>query len=114
MENIISLLYILFGLFLRLAIPLVATVVIVIALRRLDQKWQKEAQLNPPANHKLECWKIRGCSSQQMESCEAVKSPLPCWQANRLPNGYLHEECLSCQVFTEAPIPALKPEPRRL
>jgi hypothetical protein len=31
-----------------------------------------------------------------------------------LSNGYLAEECISCKVFIEAPVPALKIEPRRM
>jgi hypothetical protein len=114
METIISLLYILAGLILRLAIPILATVLLVMFLRKLDRQWQAEAELHPQTIEKTECWKTRGCTPQQIESCKAYPSELPCWQANRLPNGYLHEECLSCEVFTEAPVPTLKPETRRL
>lgn len=114
METIISSLYLLAGLLLRLAIPILGTVLLVLFLRKLDKQWQTEAELHPPLIDKPECWKIKGCTPQQSESCKAPQSELPCWQVNRLPNGYLHEECLSCQVFTEAPIPTLKPETRRL
>lgn len=114
METMISLLYVLAGLVLRLAIPILATVLLVLFLRKLDRQWQQEAELHPHGIDKPECWKTKGCTPQQIENCKAYSSELPCWQANRLPNGYLHEECLSCQVFTEAPVPTLKPEPRRL
>jgi hypothetical protein len=114
METIISFLYVLTGLLLRLAVPILATVLLVFVLRKLDMQWQAEAELYPRAIDKPECWKTKGCTPQQTENCEAYRSELPCWQVRRLPNGYLHEECLSCQVFTEAPIPTLKTEPRRL
>jgi hypothetical protein len=114
METLISSLYIIAGLLLRLAIPILGTVLLVVFLRKLDKRWQAEAALLPQAVQKPECWKIQGCASQQVENCEAYQSELPCWQVYRLPNGYLHEECLSCQVFTEAPIPTLKPEARRM
>lgn len=114
METLISFLYIVAGLLLRLAVPILGTILLVFFLRKLDKRWQVEAELHPQVMEKPECWKTQGCSSQQIENCEAHKSELPCWQVYRLPNGYLHEECLSCQVFTEAPIPTLKPEPRRL
>jgi hypothetical protein len=114
MDTLVSFLYIFAGLLVRLAIPIVGTILLVFFLRKLDRRWQAEAQLHAQVMHKTECWKIKGCTPQHAEHCEAYKSELPCWQVNRLPNGYLKEECLSCQVFTEAPVPTLKPEPRRL
>jgi hypothetical protein len=114
METLVSFLYILAGLLVRLAIPILGTVLLVHFLRKLDRRWQAEAQLHTHEMHKTECWKIKGCPPQHAAECEAYRSELPCWQVNRLPNGYLKEECLSCQVFTEAPVPTLKPEPRRL
>jgi hypothetical protein len=114
METLISFLYIIAGLLLRLAIPILGTTLLVVFLRKLDKRWQAEAELLPQVMQKPECWKINGCTPQQTASCEVYKSELPCWQVYRLPNGYLHEECLSCQVFTEAPIPTLKPEARRM
>lgn len=114
MDTLVTFLFILAGFLIRLAIPLAATVLLIIVLRKLDQRWQAEAYLQPAAIEKPECWKVKGCSPEQMKNCPAPKSPLPCWQANRLPNGYLNEQCLSCSVFIEAPVPALKIEPRSL
>jgi hypothetical protein len=114
METLLSFLYIMAGLLLRLAVPILGTVLLVFFLRQLDKRWQTEAELLPQRMGKPECWKIQGYTSQQIENYEADKSELPCWQVYRLPNGYLHEECLSCHVFTEAPIPTLKPEARRM
>lgn len=114
METITSLLFVVAGLLLRLAVPILGTVLLVYILRKLDERWQAEAKLYPKMVEKPECWKVKGCSSQQTGNCKACESNLPCWQVYRLPNGYLKEECLSCQVFTEAPIPTLKPELRRL
>ena len=114
METIVSFLYIILGLLVRLAIPILGTVLLVYFLRKLDRRWQVEAELHQQILGQPECWKIKGCTPHQTENCEAAKSELPCWQVNRLPNGYLNEQCLSCEVFTEAPVPTLKPEPRRL
>lgn len=114
METIISFLYVAAALLLRLAIPILGTLLLVFFLRKLDKRWQAEAALRPQMMDKPECWKVQGCTSEQAENCAAYQSNLPCWQVNRLPNGYLHEECLSCEVFTEAPIPTLKTEPRRM
>ena len=114
MEAIISFLAILAGVFLRLAIPITGTAVLIYFLRKLDARWEAEAQLQPVPVQKLECWKVKGCSAKQQKNCVARTSNLPCWQVFRLQNGYLREECLSCKVFIDAPIPSLKVEPRRM
>lgn len=103
-----------FGLLVRLALPIAITVGLIYFLRRLDLRWQAEAQLEPVTVQKPECWKIRGCSLEQRKDCMAFSAPLPCWQVFRLPNGYLREECISCKVLIDAPIPALSIEPRRM
>lgn len=113
MDTITSLLILLTGLFVRLAIPVAATIVLIYLLRKLDARWQSEAQLPIPLE-KPRCWEIKGCSPEEMKKCKAGQSSLPCWQVYRLPNGYLQEECLSCEVFTNAPIPAFAIEPRRM
>lgn len=110
----ISLLALIAGLLMRLAIPLAITALLIFFLRKLDAHWQSEAQLAEPAAQEVNCWEIKGCAPEQRKSCVAYQANLPCWQAKRLPNGYLHEACLSCEVFTEAPMPALKTEPRRI
>lgn len=97
-----------FSLLLRLALPVAITLVLVYFLRKLDARWQVEAELQPVFVQKPECWKIRGCSAEQRKDCVAFSSPLPCWQVFRLSNGYLNDECISCKVFIEAPVPALR------
>lgn len=114
MEAFPSFLAILLGLILRLAIPIAGTCILIYFLRKLDAHWQAEAQLTPPSTQSVECWKIQGCSPAQQKNCAAASSPLPCWQVFRQPNGYLQEKCVSCDVFINAPVPALKPEPRRM
>ena len=114
METIISLLALIAGLLIRLAIPIAITALLIFFLRKLDAHWQAEAQLPQPVMPDIECWKIKGCPPEQRKYCVAYQSTLPCWQAKRLPNGYLREECLSCKIFTEVPMPALKTEPRRI
>jgi hypothetical protein len=114
METVTSLLAILTGLLLRLALPIAGTIILVYLLRKLDAHWQAEAELAPAPAEKVECWKIKGCSEEQRKNCIGAGSPLPCWQAYRQPNGYLQEKCISCDVFVNAPIPTFKTEPRRI
>ena len=114
METLTSLFVILTGLLLRLAIPIVGTVILVYFLRKLDAHWQAEAELTPVTPVKVECWKIKGCSEKQRKTCVGATSSLSCWQVYRQSNGYLQEKCISCEVFIKAPVPAIKPEPRRM
>ncbi len=114
METITSILIILGGMVLRLAIPILGTLLLIFLLRKLDNRWQAEAEIQSVSMEKPECWKIKGCEPEQVSQSEGASSLLPCWQVYRQPNGYLNEECLSCTVFTEAPVPTLKIEPRRL
>jgi hypothetical protein len=114
MEAMTSFLAVLAGLLLRLAIPIAGTAILIYFLRKLDAHWQAEAQLPQAPVQKAECWKVKGCSAAKKKNCAAASSLLPCWQVFRQPNGYLQEECISCQVFIDAPTPALKAEPRRM
>jgi hypothetical protein len=114
MDTITSFFYLIIGLLVRLAIPITATLFVIYILRRLDKRWQAEAELQPAKVEKPECWKIKGCTPDEVKNCSAAKAQLPCWQVKRLPNGYLNEDCLSCPVFIEAPVPTLTIEPRSL
>ena len=114
MEPLTSLLAILAGLLLRLAVPIAGTVLLISLLRKLDAHWQAEGELTRVPVEKVECWKIKGCSEEQQKNCSGAVSPLPCWQVHRQSNGYLHEKCISCEVFVNAPLPALKTEARRM
>ncbi len=94
------------GLALRLAIPIVVTALSVLALRKLDSQWQIEARQTPLKVQKPKCWKTWGCAPADRKACQGFRSPLPCWQAFRRPNGYLEEKCLGCPVLIQAPSPA--------
>ena len=114
METFTSILTILAGLLLRLAIPIAGTLILVYLLRKLDAYWQAEAERMPVTLEKIECWKSKGCSEEQRKTCIAASAALPCWQVHRQANGYLQEKCISCEVFRNAPVPALNIEPRRM
>jgi hypothetical protein len=107
-EPITTLLALTLALLARLALPIVITLGLVFFLRKLDARWQEEAQHDVPTIEKPECWKTKGCSPEQRKNCPAFSSPQPCWQVYRQPNGYLNEKCLTCKVFIDAPIPHTK------
>ena len=93
------------GLAVRLLIPILITGFVVIALGRLDKRWQGEGSVNRLRVEKPECWKAQRCSPSSRKDCPAYKSSLPCWQVFRLNNGYLDEKCLMCPVLVKAPVP---------
>jgi hypothetical protein len=105
--NITSILIVLIGVFVRLVLPLAVTALIVLALGKLDARWQAQAEREHQTLVKddVPCWKEQGLSMQEVK-LRAEKNNQPCWQSHRLPNGYLREACLDCEVFLDAPIPA--------
>ncbi len=109
MEEINSILVVLFGLLIRLAIPILITALAVTILRAEDKRWQAEAkQVSLPVVkvEKPYCWVINKCPPETMKECKALYSREPCWQVFRQANGYLPEKCLECKVFRGAPAPA--------
>jgi hypothetical protein len=107
MENLDTILVILIGLLLRFGLPMAITVVVVFILRKLDARWQAETEEVPPTVEMVSphCWEIKNCMPEQMRECPTPTSTQPCWQVRRQKNGYLREECLTCQVFNQAPLP---------
>ena len=103
MENLNAFFAILIGAALRLIIPILITGLAIYFLRRLDAHWQSEGKFVPLPIKKPECWKINNCPPELQKSCPGYLSPLPCWQAMRLPNGYLPEKCFGCKIFRTAP-----------
>jgi hypothetical protein len=98
------------GLFLRIGIPVAVTALIFFLLRRLDERWQKEALAIPViSSSKQPCWEIKGCSEEKRKNCPvSSQAGIPCWQVFRTKNGLLRDECLGCDVFHLAPAPALQ------
>jgi len=94
------------GLFVRLALPFLVTVLVVVALRKLDTRWQAEAEKEYKilVKDEMPCWKEQGLAMDEIK-LRASKSEKPCWQLHRLSNGHLREACLDCDVFVSAPIP---------
>jgi hypothetical protein len=97
------------GILLRLALPIVATVLIVFLLKRLDEHWKKDSdvredQVVKPGN--VGCWDINNCPEENRAACKAYQNPqTPCWQVFRMDNGRLQERCIGCEVFRHAPVP---------
>ncbi len=94
---------------LRVAIPIAVTITFIKVLKWLDERWQKEADLESAQVIKVGnvgCWEFNNCSEAQRESCMAYNNPdKPCWQVFREKNGRLQERCIGCDVFRHAPVP---------
>jgi hypothetical protein len=107
MDALTHLFAVITGFALRLAIPIAITAIAIYFLRRLDTRWQAEAeeQLLLPVVEKPKCWEVNGCTPEMRATCAGYQSDQPCWQAFREENGHLKERCLGCDVFRKAPIP---------
>ncbi len=105
--NNTSIFFVLTGLLVRLIVPLAITAVFVYLLHRLDARWQAEAvkEHNILLKEELICCKKHGLTVEEVR-LKAVENGQQCWQLLRLPNGYLQEDCLDCEVFLTAPTPA--------
>ncbi len=94
------------GLLLRIGIPLVISGVLFFFLKRLDERWQKQARILPLVPAGKRCWEINGCAPSKKKQCPAFAQPnLPCWQVFRGKDGTLKETCLGCAVFRQSPSP---------
>jgi hypothetical protein len=109
MDWLTTVLAMILGVLLRVAIPIVATILLVIVLKWLDERWKQEADLEgttvaQPGN--IGCWDIKNCSAEQRAKCRAYANPdAPCWQVLREESGRLQERCIGCDVFKHAPTP---------
>jgi len=104
------------GLLLRFGIPIGITALLVYALRRLDQKWQRDLELEAQPEFvlqvslfdKIRCWATNECSQEIRDTCPAfIESGRPCWQVHRDVSGEMQPKCLNCPVFQAAPVPRL-------
>lgn len=108
MDTLNSIFFIVSGVLLRLFVPLAVTALVVFMLHKLDARWQAEAEQEMKMLVKDEM----PCCKEQRVSVEKLKLRLalgerPCWQIQRLLNGHLREDCLDCEVFRDAPAPAV-------
>ena len=96
-----------FGFLIRIGIPVVITILLVRALRRLDERWQDEAQAETQPVSNIGCWEIHNCSHAERETCVAYLNPdRPCWQMIKETYGTLKDDCTDCEVFLSSPLPA--------
>jgi hypothetical protein len=114
MEELTTIGAVVIGLLVRLAIPIVLTMVVVWLLRKLDARWQAEGeqrlrtQMAQVTAQMTPCWDQRDCSTERRAECVAYgRRDMPCWLIMRQRNGELKEACLGCDVFRKAAIPVM-------
>lgn len=112
MEGIIGTLSVIGGLLLRFGVPAALTAILAWALRRLDARWQLEAEQQmapktaPVYRPSKRCWQVNQCSQEKRKECPAYADiKHPCWQHFRNGRGELPQRCLGCDVFRMAPVP---------
>ena len=94
------------GIFLRIGVPLAISVLVFFLLKKLDEHWQNEVQIQPAAVMTKHCWEIKGCPPEKIRNCRAAANVnVPCWQTFRSKDGLMQEKCLGCDVFVMTPIP---------
>jgi hypothetical protein len=100
------------GVLIRFAIPVALTLTAIWFFRKLDARWQAEAQervqlqMALAASKRTPCWEQKQCSAEKRASCPVyAKKNVTCWLATRDKNGNLKPACLDCNVFRNAPAP---------
>jgi hypothetical protein len=97
------------GIILRFGIPIALTFGFAWLLRRLDEKWRAEAQVEASeAKYKTQqkallemwlqkpCWEVNNCAKEDYVNCKAYQQKdLPCWEVYRA-NGKYNESCRDC------------------
>ncbi len=112
MESVNAFFSIAGGLAIRLGLPVGITALLIWVMRKLDARWQAEAneQAAPqPAISRVRCWEKKSCPTEKLETCKAYqRQEIPCWQVFRHQNGELQQACIGCRVLQEAPIPVYR------
>lgn len=106
---------------LRLGAPIAVTAAIVWGLRRLDARWQVEADaqrasravaagLAPataamsPLAAERPCWQHNNCPPEKRQHCAAcAPTDIPCWMARLRADGKLPARCYGCALFRTRP-----------
>lgn len=110
---------IIIGMFiLRLGVPLAITLLVGYWLRRLDARWQAEAEerrqqfkaqqkaaVEPPIEMfrilEQPCWVFKDCPQNVRWQCPAFQQPqLRCWEARRAAEGQIPAACFQCELFS--------------
>ena len=98
---------------LRLGVPLAVTILLCWWLRRIDAKWQAEAEAyreqstagqraaeDSEQGQDKPCWLVKKCPEARYRECAAFRlQDLPCWLARLRTDGRLPDLCSNCALF---------------
>ena len=109
MDPFTTVINVVLGLLLRLGLPVLVTAGAIWLLRRVDARWQHEAEQTRTQalqGSVPRCWELRDCPPERAVECAAYcDRSQPCWQTFRDPQGNLQQRCLACQLFQQAAVP---------
>jgi hypothetical protein len=101
--------FIVLGMFLlRLGLPLTITIAVAYGLRRLDARWEAEAQAQQLATNpqvdlrpvEQPCWVVKNCPESLYTQCIAYHhSDQPCWMVFNRSMGVTPSRCFKCALF---------------
>ncbi len=101
------------GVLVRFVIPIALTLAAIWFFRKLDKRWQTEAeermrlQMALAAAQRTPCWEQKQCPAEQRATCPVyAQKGVLCWQVLRDKEGNLKTACLECGIFRDAPVPA--------
>lgn len=92
-----------FGVLLRVLLPLAITLGVALILKRFDDRWRAESLQESirlagasGSLQSLNCWDAFGCSAETRAGCRAFSDKSkPCWEIMSA-DGKLQESCKAC------------------
>lgn len=103
MTDLLPVLYVIFGLILRIAIPIGFTFLLGWFLNRLDARWQAEAkEIHETFMHRMRpdsvqpCWEYKNCHPSVRDKCPVYGNlEILCWEFFGA-NGSIRSNCQAC------------------
>jgi len=106
MDGVLETLVIIGMFVLRLGVPFLIVLAVGYLLRRLDTRWEAEAQAEAQMRREMEasqqvpCWEEKGCPPEDYTLCPGYQySHLPCWLARLRAQSRLPADCPDCPRY---------------
>jgi hypothetical protein len=105
MEGVYTIILVVAGFVLRLGVPIAVTVLLAWFFRRLDARWEAEAEAQRARSEAMiaagvPCWQINNCTEANFKDCPAYAEPdTACWEHFRDRTGNVREDCIGCGIF---------------
>ena len=109
MEWLPTTLAMILGILLRIAVPIIVTILFVYLLKKLDERWKSESDIGTgqaDQSGNIGCWDVNNCPAEKRVGMQGLPKPghpllagVPGrkWQITR--------SCIGCDVFRHAPVP---------